>query len=524
MLFFTLFWIFPAHAAPTCGFQIVTPARGATVSGAVQVVVAQPDDSVEWINLWVDHDYIASSPPYTFTWDSTRYSKGTHRIRATAWTADNRLLCYTVTEVTVVNPPVTVVLPSTGDIVAGTIRVTTKVTQEVDWVNLEVDGEYVDSPDYEFGFDTTQLPDGPHTISVVAMQDPETVLGKSSIAVDVANHGRVLSLIAGGYQGARIFDQSETYDPVTRLFTAAASMQSPRSSHSATRLLDGRVLMAGGFRNSQDELTNSAELFDPVAGNFTPTGTLGTSRFNHTATLLAGGKVLVAGGTDQDFNIVASAELFDPLEGIFSLTGSMVAARTAHESVLLPNQTVLVTGGIDDQGVPTASAEIYDASLGIFTGTGSMLTARVLHTMTVLGTNQVLVTGGADNTAELYDPGLGQFAPTGTMTSARQLHTATLLASGKVLIAGGIDDTNQVSATAELYDPVSGTFAPTGMMTSRRAGQNAILQIDGTVLMVGGGATGAEVYDPDSETFEPVDAPIYAPSGGQQSVLVHATQ
>src|SRR5580704_2027789 len=76
-------------------------------------------------------------------------------------------------------------------------------------------------------------------------------------------------------------------------FTATGSMTTGRAAYSATLLLDGRVLMAGG--NNHGNITDSAELYDPSKGNFTATGRMATSREYPTATLLPDGRVLIAG-------------------------------------------------------------------------------------------------------------------------------------------------------------------------------------------------------------------------------------
>jgi hypothetical protein len=520
LLVWLLLLAMPFDAWAACPVQIVSPAPDSRVSGPVRIVVEPRSNTVEWVNLWADDDYVASSPPYTFKWDSTGYSSGTHRIQAAAFGENRTFLCSAMVSVEVSNPPVTVILPSTGTIVSGTVNVTTKVTQEVDWINLSVDGEYSESPDYNFGFDTTKYADGWHTLSIDAMQDPDTFLGHATIAINVSNQTPARTLVAGGYAGASIFNSTEIYDPETRLFTASAPMQTTRSSHTATRLLNGQVLMAGGYFSSQDAVTSSAELFDPASAEFGASGSMTEARTGHVAALLASGRVLVAGGRDVNLQILGSAELFDPVSGGFTPTGKLNSARVAHVATLLPNQTVLVAGGISDQSVSLVSAELYDPSLGIFIATGDMAHSRIGHTLTVLGNNKVLVVGGAGTAAELFDPGLGEFAPTGTMTVARVGQTATLLLNGKVLIVGGTDGNNQATATAELYDPDSGVFAPTGSLAAARVRHTATLLSDGTVLIEGGGSKVAEIYDPNSEIFVPGGDETNMPTGGQTATLI----
>lgn len=509
---------FPVQKARACPIQVAVNTTNDTVSGPVHVGV-QTGNGVAQVKLWVDNDYLASSPPLTFTWDSTVYASGHHRITAVAYGSGGKRLCSGTTVVSVSNPPVTMVLPAPGSIVSGTVQVTTKVTGEVGRINLLVDGKYFSSPDYDFAFDTTQFPDGAHTISIEAMKNPAVNLGHASVVLTFANRSPVRCLTAGGYQGVEIFAAGEIYDLISHTFHQSAWMQWPRTGHSATRLLNGEILMAGGFVSSEDWVTNSTELFDPVIGAFTGAGRMANARVYDTATLLSNGMVLLAGGRDNSRDVLASAELFDPSTSTFIATGDMASPRIAHQALLLPDGTVLMTGGIV-AGTISASAELYDPVSGAFTATGNMWSPRVGHTMTLMRNNKVLLTGGSGNTAELYDPGLGEFAQTATMGVARQWgHTATLLSNGKILIAGGIDNNYQTTAIAELYDPAAGTFLPTGSMNAGRAGHTATLLPDGTVLIVGGGG-GAEIYLTDSATFVSVGDPVFLPSGGQTSTLV----
>ena len=81
-------------------------------------------------------------------------------------------------------------------------------------------------------------------------------------------------------------------------------------------------------------------------GTWTNTGSLNTARRFHSATLLMNGEILVAGGTDSAGNTLTSAELYNPATGKWTVTGSMATARYIHSATLLPNGEVLVAGGI----------------------------------------------------------------------------------------------------------------------------------------------------------------------------------
>jgi Galactose oxidase, central domain len=326
------------------------------------------------------------------------------------------------------------------------------------------------------------------------------------------NNGTIL--VAGGANPATDpqciggIVSAELYDAYATGTTPTGALNAPRYSHTATLLPNGNVLVVGGFGDTSDcqgvgaQAQNTAELYNSDQGSFSMTGNMSFPRGGHTATLLVNGKVLFTGGADQGVGGTgsASAELYDPNTGAFTQTGRMAVARFRHTATLLQDGTVLIVGGVPaDSAIPTSTAELYDPATGSFTATGAMTTAREEHTATLLGDGTVLITGGqvpvsgSSNlqltaTAEVYNPSTGSFAPTGSMTEARDLHTATLLMDGTVLIAGGGNN----SPTAEIYTPLPGSFAKTGSMEFGRAGHTATAQSQPSgvyvVLVVGGGS------------------------------------
>src|ERR1035437_607070 len=123
-------------------------------------------------------------------------------------------------------------------------------------------------------------------------------------------------------------------------FTTTGSMSAMRSSHTATLLSDGRVLIAGGSNGSAQ--TATAEIYDPSDGKFSPTKSMIQARDSHTATRLADGRVLIAGGWDGA-HAVGAAELYDPKTGEFISTGPLAVGRYNHTATLLLDGRVLIS-------------------------------------------------------------------------------------------------------------------------------------------------------------------------------------
>ena len=253
-------------------------------------------------------------------------------------------------------------------------------------------------------------------------------------------NGQVL-VAAGRPQGASsaVLASAELYDPTTGNWTATGSMGTVRWGHSMTLLQTGKVLVAGGAPDQTNTtFLASAELYNPASGTWSATGSLLNARDNHTATLLLDGKVLVAGGRGRvvvvggfSTKILSSAELYDAGSGTWTSTGSLLAARDVHTATLLPDGCVIAAGGANINYL--ASAELYSPAHGTWSATGGLVTARAGHTATLMSNSQLLVAGGITGgpfilaSAELFAP----------VTELANLSSRVRIENGdKVLFAG----------------------------------------------------------------------------------------
>src|ERR1051325_9050691 len=216
------------------------------------------------------------------------------------------------------------------------------------------------------------------------------------------NDGRVL--IAVGENSNGVLNESEIYDPTTSEFSTAGNLNAARTDHTATLLSDGRVLIAGG-RNGAGAL-NTTEIFDPATGAFASGPNMSVARASQSATLFADGRILFAGGDGN-----GSAEMLAADLSSSSAVGSLGVARSMHSAALLQDGRVLVIGGRDADGNDLTSGEIFDTPAGTFSPVDSTLQAtRVRALLRVLFDGKVQIIGGNnDGSMEVYDPMIERF-------------------------------------------------------------------------------------------------------------------
>ena len=330
---------------------------------------------------------------------------------------------------------------------------------------------------------------------------------------------------------------AEIYDPLSGTSVPTGDLGIARSGATATALVDGRVLIAGGYGTNYGDALASAELYDPATGKFGPTGPLTTERSGAEAVRLPDGRVLVAGGYNLD-GVPRAVELYDSASGRFDAVGKL-----AHADSSVLTETLLDDGSVLIAGRDVALAERYDPALPAeplepatslvapigFRAVDGPGAFRSGHTATRLADGRVLIAGGTDAgagpalaSAEIFDPATGRSSPTGSMLTPRSGHVATLLSDGRVLIAGGLADADPTTSlpSAELYDPATGTFRPAGVMTVARprtqfhpigGTPSAITLPDGRVFILGWDPSRTEggsmvIYDPVTGAFRAITA------------------
>jgi len=392
--------------------------------------------------------------------------------------------------------------------------------------------------------------------------------------------------------------QSETWDPATGAWSAGPSLNAPRADFAAAPVAGGGVLVTGGVTagvtsqwGDQDkhQSYSSTYVLDPRAepAGWSRAGLLDRARTLPGSAMLLDGRVLVAGGYYLDgresgaapasgirlasyrgsaggstpgartFRDIApphiaptwaTAELYDPATGSWSGAGPLRFARVGAPAVTLVDGRVLVVGSVPYPGSWNYSvsavdarsyetAEIYDPRTGRFSLTGDLPAvdwsplARwgpypVSASVPSPGALVALADGGALLVGQVTGwsvPALGRsgttvrtmrFDPGGSWVviderieasspddptapievlvdgHARGDSRAVQLRDGRVLIAGGRVLTGEYSATptstADLYDPATNTWLELPPMPEPRAGGAAVLLDDGSVLVVGG--------------------------------------
>lgn len=331
--------------------------------------------------------------------------------------------------------------------------------------------------------------------------------------------------------------------PIQGTWVATGSLQTARFDHTATLLPNGKVLVTGGTLQVADgassytngtaaEMLASAELYDPTTKVWTPAAPMGAARSSHTATLLPNGKVLVAGGLSGVAEDRSTLEVYDPVSNTWTTSKPLpvTVSGTVGIAILLPSGKVMFLSHELD-----SNTTLYDAATDTWTPSQSM-GFRVNGTVngTLLADGKVLGIAGGLGTkyslgAQVYDPATDRW----TRRAEPPIHfgsaSSNLLLNGAVLFVAEYFDTDTHINTA-LYNPSQDRWILVGDGRSTvGTGHTATMFNNGVVLLVGGSgkpgnlsatSDSVQLYDPTTNTLLATPALPIGPRSGHTATLL----
>jgi hypothetical protein len=291
----------------------------------------------------------------------------------------------------------------------------------------------------------------------------------------------------------------------------------PRAGHTATLLEDGRVVIAGGFRVSdegQTETVSSIEILDPQARTLTFVGDPGPGaarRAFHTASRMLDGRVALIGGESQPLDgpttTLRTGAVFDPLTQRtqqFDLT----AARSHHAAAIDLAGRILVVGGLGADGAVVSTAEGVEPAAGRSFAVPTPVPRVGASVVTLADNQRIAVIGGSDGVnlpreVLTFSFTGSTFALTNTTVMLRQARRDAAVAAfddgQKLLVMGGYaspgtpDDSARPVAASELLGLKEGSpFVAVGPSVVARGDLCAASLPGGRVFTAGGRRSASE--------------------------------
>ncbi|MFN3331684.1 MAG: kelch repeat-containing protein [Caldilinea sp.] len=330
-------------------------------------------------------------------------------------------------------------------------------------------------------------------VSLLLTESRSAVSDSHSPAAGLPGHsatplldGRVL--VAGG-DGASV----RVYPPGSLHAQSIAPMAGSRRLHTATLLLTGEVLVAGGL-DENNTATTAAERFDPTTNQWRTVAPMNAARASHTATRLSDGSILVIGGIDANGAAIDRAKRYNPLLDRWDEVTPLPAVRTSHTATLLPDGRVAAIGGRNVSGV-FSNIELFDPTTNTWTSAAfDLQTPRYDHTATLYN-GQIVIIGGKNRfteplaSVEVVSIADGASAAP-SLAEARSLHSATLRPDGSLLVAGGVG--LETLASVEVLSPGAANWTPLASLSTPRSQHTATLLPGGAILIVDGNGAGVD--------------------------------
>ena len=247
-------------------------------------------------------------------------------------------------------------------------------------------------------------------------------------------------------------------------------MPTAHDQGSAADIGGGRVLVIGGWRKysgSSYIATAAAEVYDISTNQWPSVQAMSVARSMATATRMSDGRVLVAGGDSSwqggsvapnKQQVLRSAEIFDPQSNSWSSAGNMSVPRATHMAAVLPNGHVVVAGGWSD-GHQSGLSSTDEYTPGVGWGTGDMPMPHAQSRMVALADGRLLVIGGVNSgdhtTAEtdLFDPASGTWQKVGDLPIPLYWSSLVALSGGGAVVVGGMADNDWATGTIAVIQP-----------------------------------------------------------------------
>ncbi len=293
---------------------------------------------------------------------------------------------------------------------------------------------------------------------------------------------------------------TEIYDPGTGTFVAGPDMKEPRVFFSAAALADGSIVVLGGsdivqvscamnacsFSIPVNHAKNSIEVYDPASQSFYKAQSLAIARAGHTANRVGDNTLLVAGGTGSS-GPLATAELIDIKTGNNVLL-PMSAARAFQISIAYRDDELFLAGGTVDAG----QSEFFHAA--VFSPSYTITYPNYFPSSVFLESMGIAVLNGGIDADEqpvtsflIVDPVKSIVLSYHSMPVPKAFFSDVVLDDGNIMIAGGITTADfKVSDSTEIFNPTVKSFMQNRVLSSARAGYAAQGLQNGSALVVSG--------------------------------------
>lgn len=287
-------------------------------------------------------------------------------------------------------------------------------------------------------------------------------------------------LLVGGYVAENVEMESLYYSLSEDEWSPAGKMKTSRDSLTAMPLKDGRVLITGGasiYEQSNPNPLTSAELYARDSSAWKPLPNHEEKPNSYTATRLLDGRVLLGGwSTNPKGSFIFSADT-----NTFRETAPMLSDRNHAAATLLADGRVMALGGTDTNTLETLrSVEIFDPSMETWSAGPSMNAVHALPVAALLANGRVLVADEAQNDSgefpspEVFDPQLGTWTTIETFPSSIACTGIAALPDGRAAVSGyKFDDGDSILVTIDVADqsgeellmPELYSFMPSILMT-----------------------------------------------------------